>query len=65
MLKAPVPTFGTRPRIISDEGVYLMSSSQLRLAFVKNLTQVSKLIFKNGEMDSSIHYLFMALILPL
>lgn len=59
-----MPTFGTRPVIISEEGEARVSIYENVLAVVKNLLQVSKLIFKNGDIDSSMHILFIYLIFP-
>ena len=59
MSNTPVPIFGNCPRIIYEDGVSLLSLAQSTPAVFKNLTHVSKLIFKNGETFSSIQCLFM------
>lgn len=62
---APVPTVGTLPRTIYEEGVVRVSISLTVAAFVKNFTHVSNDIFKNELILSSIQALFIAFIYPL
>lgn len=62
--KHPVPTWGTLPSTICEEGVASVSISLLVAAFVRNFTQVSKDILRKGLMLSSIQTRFIAFISP-
>ena len=54
--KELVPTAGTVPRTRADEGDLIQSTSLLTLLCTRYFIVVSKLIFRNGELDSSIPY---------